>query len=151
MAEEIRKLEYYYASVPDKPGEAARILAALHQAGVNLLGFSGFPHGARRSQLDFFPEDSAAFTKAAKGAGLKLSKKKTGFLIQGEDRPGALAEVLGKLSQAGINVTSVQGASAGAGRYGAMLWVSASHLGKATKALGVYGTPGGPADLAQRL
>ena len=61
---------------------------------------SAFPHGARRSQLDLIPEDGGAFAKAAKAAGLKLSKKKSGFLIQGEDRPGAVAEVAEKLAQA---------------------------------------------------
>jgi hypothetical protein len=136
MADEIRRIDYYYVNVPDKPGEAACILTALHQAGVNLVGFSGFPHGARRAQLDFVPEDSAAFTKAARSAGLKPSKKKSGFLIQGEDRPGAVAEVFGKLAQANINATSVQVFCAGAGRYGGMLWVKSPDLRKAAKALG---------------
>ena len=76
MSDEIRRIDYYYVTVPDKPGEAARVLAALRGAGINLLGVSAFPHGARRSQLDLIPEDSAAFTKAARGAALKLSKKK---------------------------------------------------------------------------
>lgn len=71
--------------------------------------------------MDFFPENGVAFTKAAKSVGLKLSKKKVGFLIQGEDQQDALAGVLGKLAQTGINVTSVQGVSAGAGRYAGML------------------------------
>src|SRR5713101_5747414 len=88
MPDEIRRIDYYYATIPDKPGEASRILSALHQAGINLLGISAFPHGLRRSQLDLIPEDSAAFVKAAKGAGLKLSKKKSGFLAQGDDRQG---------------------------------------------------------------
>ncbi len=101
MAEVVRRIDYYYASVPDKPGEAARILSVLHQAGVNLLGFTGFPEGARKAQLDFLPEDPAAFAKAARQAGLKLSKKKAGFLIQGDDRPGAVAELMGKLAAAG--------------------------------------------------
>jgi hypothetical protein len=136
MADEIRRIDYYYVNVPDKPGEAACILTALHQAGVNLVGFSGFPHGARRAQLDFVPEDSAAFTKAARSAGLKPSKKKSGFLIQGEDRPGVMAEVFGKLAQAKINMTSVQVFSAGSGRYGGMLWVKSPDLRKAAKALG---------------
>ncbi|MDR9866082.1 hypothetical protein, partial [Pseudomonas baetica] len=87
-------------TVPDKPGEAHRILTAVHQAGIDLLGFSAFPHGARKSQLDFIVKDSAAFVKAAKAANLSVSKKKSGFLIQGEDRPGAVAEVLGKLAEA---------------------------------------------------
>lgn len=137
MADEIRRVDYYYVTVPDKPGEGARILAALHEAGVNLLAFSGFPAGARKSQLDFIPEDTAAFTKAARKAGLKLSSKKSGFLVQGEDRPGAVAEIMGKLGAAGINVTAIQAVCAGAGRYGAILWVKAPDLRKAAKALGV--------------
>ena len=79
MPDEIKRIDYYYASVPDKPGEGARILAALRDAGVNLIGVSAFPHGARRSQLDLIPEDSAAFSTAAKAAGLKLSRRKNGF------------------------------------------------------------------------
>lgn len=133
---EIRLVNYWYAGVSDKPGEGARILSALQQAGVNLLGFCGFPHGARKAQLDFVPEDAASFVKAARKAGLKLSKKKTGFLIQDQDHPGAVAEVVGKLAEAKINVTAVQAACAGAGRYGALLWVKAPDVKKAAKALG---------------
>jgi hypothetical protein len=136
MAEAVCKIDYYYVSVPDKPGEAARILSALHEGGVNLLGFCGFPQGARKAQLDFLPEDPAAFTKAARRAGLKLSKKKTGFLVQGDDCPGAVAELLGRVSAAGVNVTAIQAVSAGAGRYAAILWVKAPDLRKAAKALG---------------
>src|SRR5437899_10620434 len=143
MPDEIRRIDYYYATIPDKPGEAARILSALHQAGINLLGISAFPHGLRRSQLDLVPEDSAAFVKAAKGAELKLSKKKSGFLIQGDDRPGAIAAITEKLAQANINITSVQAFCAGSGRYGGMLWVKAPDLRKAAKALVVaVATPG---------
>lgn len=137
MPDEIRRIDYYYASVPDKPGEGAHILAALQEAGVNLIGISAFPHGARRSQLDLIPEDSVAFAKAAKAAGLKLSAKKSGFLIQGEDRPGVVADVVRRLADATINVTSVQVFCAGSGRYGGMLWVKAPDLRKAAKALGV--------------
>jgi hypothetical protein len=137
MAEQIRRIDYYYVAVPDKPGEAARILSALNEGGVNLLGFCGFPEGARKAQLDFLPEDPAAFSKAARQAGLKLSKKKTGFLIQGDDQPGAVAALIGKLSAKGINVTAFQGVAAGAGRYGAILWVKAPDLRKAAKTLGV--------------
>jgi hypothetical protein len=124
-------------SVPDKPGEGARILAALHDAGVNLVGVSAFPHGARRSQLDLIPEDGAAFVKAARSAKLKLSAKKSGFLIQGEDRPGAVADLVKRLAEANINVTSVQVFCAGSGRYGGMLWVKAPDRRKAAKALGI--------------
>ena len=137
MPDDIRQIDYYYMSVPDKPGEGARILAALHDAGVNLVGVSAFPHGARRSQLDLIPEDGAAFVKAARSAKLKLSAKKSGFLIQGEDRPGAVADLVKRLAEANINVTSVQVFCAGSGRYGGMLWVKAPDRRKAAKALGI--------------
>jgi hypothetical protein len=137
MPDNIRQIDYYYMSVPDKPGEGARILTSLHEAGVNMVGVSAFPHGAHRSQLDLIPEDSATFVKAAKAAKLKLSAKKSGFLIQGEDRPGAVADLVKRLAEANINVTSVQAFCAGSGRYGGMLWVKAPDRRKAAKALGI--------------
>ncbi len=137
MPDAIRRIDYYYVTVPDKPGEVARVLGALGGAEINLLSVSAFPHGARKSQVDLIPEHSGALAQAAKSARLKLSKKKSGFLIQGEDRPGAVADVAGKLAQAKINITSVQAFCAGAGRYGGMLWVKAKDLQRASKALGL--------------
>ncbi len=136
MAKAIRKIEYFYVEAPNKPGEGARVLAALRDAGVNLLAFSGFPQG-RKAQMDFIPEDSAAFRVAAKKAGLKLSPRKTGFLAQGKDQPGAVAEIMGKLAEAGVNVTAIDAIAAGEGRYGAIFWVKSPDVRKAAKALGI--------------
>ena len=105
-------------------------------AGVHLIAFSGFPQGARKAQLDFMAEDSAALKKAARAAGLTLGPKKTGFLVQGEDHLGAAAEVARKLSAVGINLTSMQTICAGAGRYGGLFWVKPEDVRKAAKALG---------------
>jgi hypothetical protein len=135
MAETIRRVDYFYIETPNRPGEAARALKALKDARINLLAFSGFPKG-RRAQLDFIPADPAALVKAAKKAGWKLSAKRSGFLIQGEDRPGAVADILGKLADARINVTAVDAVCAGADRYGAILWVKPPDLKRAAKALG---------------
>lgn len=136
MADVIRKVDYFKMEVADKPGEGARILGALRDAGINLLAFTGFPRG-RRAQLDFIPEDSAAFKKAAKMAGLKIGPKKTGFLVQGEDRVGAVASVASILAEAKINITAIDAVSAGEGRYAAILWVKPEDKRKAAKALGV--------------
>ncbi len=135
MAETVRKVEYFYIEAPDKPGEGARVLGALRDAGVDLLAFSGFPHG-RRAQMDFIPKDSVAFKASAKKAGLKLSTKKIGFLIQGEDQPGAIAGVMDKLAGIKVNVTAIDAVCAGEGRYGAILWVKSADVSKAAKALG---------------
>jgi hypothetical protein len=136
MAETIQLVDYFYMEAPDKPGEGARHLALFKGAGVNLLAFSGFPKG-RRAQLDFMPADPAAFKAAAKKNKLKLVGPKKGFLIQGDDRVGALADLLAKLAGAKINVTATDAVCAGAGRYGALLWVKPRDVKRAAKVLGV--------------
>ncbi len=136
MAETIRVVDYFYTDVPDKPGEAARALAQLKEAGVNLLAFSGFPKG-RRAQLDFIPSDAAAFKAVAKRNKWKLVGPKKGFLIQGEDRVGAMAELLGKLADAKINVTATDAVCAGADRFGVILWVKPRDVKRAAKAFGI--------------
>ncbi|MGH7537979.1 MAG: hypothetical protein ACREMF_05055, partial [Gemmatimonadales bacterium] len=93
----VRKVDYYYTTAPDKPGEGARVLGIFRDAGVNLLAFHAFP-SARRTQLDFVPQDGAAFVAAAKAAKIKLSKPKTVFHFEGDDRVGAMAGILGKLA-----------------------------------------------------
>ena len=136
MPDQIRRIDCFYLTVSDEPGEAAHLLAALRDAGVNLLGISLFPHGVRQSQLDLIPEDTGALRKAAKNAGIKLNRMKTGFLIQGQDQPGAVAETANTLAEAKINDISVQVFCAGSGHYGGMLWVGAPDLRRAAKALG---------------
>jgi hypothetical protein len=106
----------------------------LQEAGVNLRAFSGFPKG-RRAQIDFIPADPAAFKTAAKKAKLKVVGPKTGFLIQGEDRVGALTAILTKLTEAKINVTACDAVATGEGRYGAILWVKPRDVQKTTKVL----------------
>ena len=136
MPDTIRKLDYFVAQIPDKPGEGARILAALKSDGVNLIAFCGFPSG-KKAQVDFVPENGEALKAAAKKLKLKLGAKKTCFVIQGDDRVGALTETLNRLAEAKINVTASQAVTAGMGRYGAILWVQPRDVNKAVKALGV--------------
>ena len=139
MADTIRVVDYYYTTTPDKAGEGAKQLGILRSARTNLLAMSAFP-SKRKIQVDFVPSDSAAFLAAAKAAKVKLSKAKKVILIQGDDRIGAIQEVLAKLAAAKINVTAVQGVSAGGGRYGALLWVDQKSVKKAATALGATTT-----------
>ncbi len=134
MATRIRKVPYFKTLVANRAGQGARVLGALSEAGVNLLAVLGFPE-AGRAQLDLVPEDRAAFTRAARRAGIRLSGPKPVFLIEGDDRPGAMAAVLAKLARARINVTAAAAARAGGGRYGALLWVRRRDVAKAAKAL----------------
>jgi predicted amino acid-binding ACT domain protein len=136
MADTVRSVEYYYVTVPDAPGEVQRILSALEEGGVNLLAFLGFPLGGGQSQIDLVPEDPGALRQAAEGAGATLSEAKRAFLIQGDDRVGAVAEITGKLADADVNVTAAAATGAGSGSFGMILWVAPADHEKAAAALG---------------
>jgi hypothetical protein len=135
MATTTRKIGYFYLTTADKPGEGARVLGALRDSGVDLLAFHAFPTSGGQSQLDFVPADESAFQNAVKKANLKVSARKTVFLVEGDDRQGAVAEVLQKLAGASTNVTAVDAVRAGP-KYGALVWVKQSDVDKAAKALG---------------
>jgi hypothetical protein len=103
---------------------------------VNLLAFLGFPLGGGQSQIDLVPEDPAALREAAKQAGISLSEARRAFLVQGDDRLGAVADTIAKLANANINVTAVTATAAGSARYGMIVWVAAAQYERAAEALG---------------
>ena len=130
----IRKASYYSTKLPQRPGAGAQLLAQLKAAKVNLLAFTGFP-ASSGAQVDFIPQDNARFMKAARKAKLKLSARKTVFLMQGNDKVGALTQALGKLAKARINLVSLQAVTAGKRRFGAMFWVKAKDVARASRVL----------------
>jgi hypothetical protein len=136
MADTVRLVEYFYVMAPQKPGVGAALLAELRQAGVNLLAFTGFPSG-RGAQVDFVPEDGAAFRAVAKKAKWKVTGPKRALLVMGDDRPGVIAEFMQRLADAKINVTAIDALCAGSGRYGAIVWVAPRDVTKAARTLGV--------------
>ena len=135
MAKTVRRIEYFYVTVADEPGEARKVLSTLKQEGVNLVAFLGFPAGKGKSQLDLIPQDAAALRRAAEKGGWKLVGPKRAFLIQNSDRVGAVADALEKLSGASVNVTATSAAACGQGHYGMTLWVAPTDYEKAAKAL----------------
>jgi hypothetical protein len=136
MADTVRGVDYYYVTVSDTPGEGQRILSALKGSGVNLHAFLGFPLGGGESQIDLVPEDPESLKAAAEQAGVTLSEAKRAFLIQGDDRVGAVADALDRLAEANVNVTAAAAAGAGSGRYGMVLWVAPADYDRAAHALG---------------
>jgi hypothetical protein len=131
----IRKVDYYTMKVSQRPGAGAGLLASMKAAGVNLLAFTGFP-SAGGAQVDFMPDNSAKFRRAATRANLRISKRKTVFLVRGGDRVGALTGILGKLAAKKINIVALSAITAGNGRYGMIFWVKPGDVGRASRALG---------------
>ena len=134
MPDTVRKVEYFSIHVPNKPAQAFGVLSTLVSGGVNLLACSGVPRG-RRAQIDVVPEDTKQFRRVVKKAGLEFSPQKSGFMIQGDDRRGALTDHLRALAENRVNVTGIEGLSAGEGRWGAIIWVEDEALKKAEKVL----------------
>ena len=130
----VRKASYYTLKVSQRPGSGAQLLAALKAAKVNLLAFHGFPEGGG-AQVDFVPQDDAKFTRAARRAKLKISSRKTVFLAQGDDKVGALTQVLGRLAKAKINLVALSAVTAGRRRYGMLFWVKPKDVAKASRVL----------------
>ena len=67
--------------------------------------------------------------------GVALSKRKTGFLVQGDDRVGALTRIATALAVAKINITAIDAVTAGKGRFGAIFWVKPAAVAKAARLL----------------
>ncbi len=137
MAEIVKRIEYYYAEVEDRPGEGRRLLEFLSAHGINLIAFTAFPLEGRKAQLDFVPENAEKFKTAAGEAGIPIVGPKKAFLIQGDDRTGVLVEYHLRLADAGVNIFASNGINDGSGRFGFILWVKPSEFEKAASALGV--------------
>lgn len=135
MADTTRQVDYYYVTVSNQPGEGARLVKTLKDAGVNLRALHAFPRDGQ-AQIDLVPDDAAVLETAAENAKIQLTGPKRAFLIEGEDRPGAAAELLDRLAGAGISVTAMDAVAAGGGRYGALLWVGPTDIARAASALG---------------
>jgi hypothetical protein len=133
----IERVEYYYTVVPNKAGAGAKVFNELKAQRVNLLAFNGFPLSAEQSQLDLVPSSGKALVAAAQKAGIKLVGPKVAFLISEWEHLGAVADILSRLEQAGVNVTAMQAIETGDWRFGAILWVKPPDIDKAAQALGV--------------
>jgi hypothetical protein len=135
MLESVKNVEYWYTIVADKPGESRRLLEFLSEKQVNLIALTAFPLGDGRSQIDLFPAEPEKLMEAAQDAKVSLVGPKMAFLLQGEDRIGALYDYHLKLSNAGINIYACNGVVDGTGRFGYVIWVDPADYDKASEVL----------------
>ena len=88
MALKIRRIDYFFTTVKDQPGEAYKLLSLLASLGINLLAITAVPFGPMNTQLTIFPEDNARLRNESEKAGLKLEGPQPAFLVQGDDKHG---------------------------------------------------------------
>jgi hypothetical protein len=137
MAHEIRRVDYFYTTVEDRPGEALRFLSILREVGINLLAFTAIPVGLLQTQLTMFPDDAPRLKEESRKSGFTLDGPHPAFLVQGADVPGAIVDIHEKLFHSGINVYASTGVSAREGGFGYILYVRPGDFEAAAEALGL--------------
>jgi len=137
MSLNINRVNYFYMTIKDQPGEAYQMLQQLADLGINLLAFSAIPVGPATTQLTVFPDDSFRLENLAKKSGLSLIGPHQAFIVQGQDELGALAQIHQILYRANVNIYASSGVSDGKDSYGYIIYVRAEEYERAAEALGV--------------
>lgn len=135
MAFHIRRVDYFYTTVKDQPGEAYKVLSKLADLGVNLLAFIGVPTGPASTQLALFPDDTARLVDVGGVAGMTLDGPHPALLVQGDDELGVLATVHMQLYEAQVNVYASYCVADGRGSFGYILYVRPDDYARAAAAL----------------
>jgi len=106
MDYDAQRVDVWAATIDDHPGGLAKKLAPLAEAGADLESII-----ARRSPdkpgtgvVFVTPLHGYAQTTAAERAGFTITQHSHSVRVEGENRPGAAAELTQKLGEAGINL-----------------------------------------------
>jgi len=137
MPDVIRRVDYFNTTIRDRPGEGYKLLAQFAEMGLNLVAFTAVPIGPSSTQLTLFPEDSGSMASAAQRAGMRLDGPHPAFLVQGDDKLGALAEIHQELYAAGVNIYASSGVTDGRGTFGYLIYVRPEDYDRAAAALGI--------------
>lgn len=135
MAHKIRRVDYFYFTVDDQPGEAYKLLSLLNSLGVNLLALTLLPMGPSRTQIAVFPEDPGKLKQEAERAKLILDGPHPALMATGDDELGALVGLHEKLAAANVNVVSSTAVTDGKGDYGYVVYVRPEDYPMAASAL----------------
>ncbi|HXG25279.1 MAG TPA: ACT domain-containing protein [Candidatus Binatia bacterium] len=95
-------MNVFIIDLENKPGQLARIAEAVARKGINITGVSGLTMGGSGA-VALLTNDEAGTRNAFEEAGIKARETEL-VTTSIEDKPGTLAEVAKKLSDAGINI-----------------------------------------------
>ena len=96
-------MQEFNVSLTDKPGELATVASAVGDQGINILGCVGM--GRSTASVTMVTDDEEATAKVLKDMGRDFDVNEL-ILTTISNKPGALAEMATKLSDAGINIIS---------------------------------------------
>lgn len=134
MPLDVKRVDYYNLTVEEHVAEGSAMLGTIVGAGVDLLAYKAVPVGRAGTRFTLFPIDGSKLTQGAARAGLAVDGPHPAVLVVGDERPGALAEVYGRLAQARIPVEESCGIAHINGGYGIVLYLTP---GDCDRAIGV--------------
>jgi hypothetical protein len=115
MKLDVTRVDIWAAGITDRPGGVAAKLEALAVAGANLefLVARRCADKPGTGVLFVTPVKSPRQTKAAKGAGFRISKSLQGLRIAAADQPGLGVRLTRTLADAGVNLRGASAAAIG--------------------------------------
>ena len=137
MSTNIKKVEYFYCTVQDQPGESYKLLNLLADVGVNLLAFTAVPSGLMNTQFTLFPEEPDKLKIEAEKAGLQLFGPIPALLVRGDDEIGALTQIHKTLFESGVNVAASTAVTDDKGGFGYVIYIRTEDFKTATDVLGI--------------
>ena len=102
----VEGVDVWVASMDDRPGALAEVLAALREAGADLQFIIArrSPEAPGKGVVFVTPLQGDREIRAAADAGFNVTRKLHSVRIMGRDRPGIAAELTQKLADAGVNL-----------------------------------------------
>jgi hypothetical protein len=102
----VERVDVWAASIPDRAGGLAQVLARLRDAGADLQFIIArrAPEEPGKGVVFVTPLQNDREIRAAALAGFNVTASLHSIRVMGRDRPGVVAELAGKLGDAGINL-----------------------------------------------
>jgi hypothetical protein len=132
----VERVDVWAATIQDRPGGLADVLATLRDAGADLQFIIArrAPDAPGKGVVFLTPLQGDREIRAAAQVGFNVAQSLHSVRIMGADRPGIAAELTQKLADAGINL---RGFSASVIGTQFVAYVAVDSLDDANKAIGI--------------
>lgn len=122
MPTQIKRIQTVDVALPAETGSLAKVYGGFKEAGVNVIASWGYEMGPGQAQAHFYVSDVEKTKKTLTQMGMK-PKLSDACWLEGDDKLGAYAETLGKISKAGVNIGATD-AFALNGRFASVIFVA---------------------------
>jgi hypothetical protein len=132
----VESVDVWAATIEDRPGGLAEVLAALRESGADLQFIIArrAPDQPGKGVVFVTPLQGDREIRAAADVGFNVTRRVHSVRVMGRDRPGVAAELTQKLADGGINL---RGFSASVIGTQFVAYFAVDSLEDATKAIGI--------------